>query len=255
MTQTFGKKPFLLEAHLDRLWNSARKLDITIDVAREEIIAEIFNLIDKFNHDRAYIRIIITRGEGEISLDPKMSTQNNLIIMAKALPDNPRWWYEQGISVIIADTLRNPSSSMDPNIKSGNYLNNVLAMNEATKLNSDDAIMLNHEGNVTEATTSNVWIVKDNKIITPPISAGILEGITRQTLISAINKHKIPLSESNFNAEQLKNADECFITSSTKLIVPVTKIDGKSIGKGMPGEVSTRLLELYCKDVGISPIV
>ena len=154
-------------------------------------------------------------------------------------------WYQSGVELVIANILRNPKESMDPSIKSGNYLNNVLAYAEAKKAGAFDAIMLNREGFVTEGTTNNIWIVKNNTLITPPLAAGLLSGITRQTLIELALQEKIGLSETNFTPKELYLADESFLTSSTKELVPIIKVDGKSIGSGSPGAITQKFHQIY----------
>ncbi len=245
VTLTYNKVPFLLEEHLDRLWNSANALYMPIQFSREELKEEIHRGLTRLNLNRIYIRLIITRGEGLIGLDPDLATQQNLIIIFKELPPNPQEWYEKGVHMVIADIMRNPKKAIDPNIKSGNYLNNVLAMSQAKAKGAFDAIMLNHKGQVTEGTTNNIWIVQGEKVMTPPLKAGLLSGITRATLLKIGQKKGILMSESNFTADTLKNADEVFFTSSTKELVPVTKIDESPIGPGQPGPMTKRLHTLY----------
>ena len=134
---------------------------------------------------------------------------------------------------------------MDPNIKSGNYLNNVLAMAEAKEKGAFDAIMLNYKGNITEGTTSNIWIVEGDKFITPPLEAGLLGGITRKTLLNIAAKNNLNVAEENITPERLKSADECFLTSSTKEIVPITQVDGNPVGSGAPGVQTKKLHQMY----------
>jgi branched-chain amino acid aminotransferase len=251
VTQTFNKSLFKLEEHLDRLWHSAMKMDMPISFTREHITKEVEKVVEQTDALNVYVRIIVTRGEGEIGLDPNLSTSNNLIIITKELLPNPRWWYEDGVHMIVAHTIRNPKNAIDPSIKSGNYLNNILAMSEAKKRNAFDAIMLNSKGQVTEATTSNIWIVKDNELITAPIRSGLLGGITRKSLIEIAKENNITISEKNFTVDELKGADECFLTSTTKMIVPITKVDDSNIMDGKPGKLTKELLSLYKKKFGI----
>lgn len=251
MTQALDGRPFLIEEHLDRLYCSAHKLHMTFTFERAQLINYIDELIKAAGQPRLYLRIIVTRGEGEIGLNPDLAKTNNIILIAKELPENPTWWLTKGISVIVADTIRTSIKSMDPGAKSGNYLNNVMAYEEAVRSGADDAIMLNHEGLVTEATTSNVWIVQDGKVITPPLKAGLLGGITRAKLLEIALKHNIPVFEENFTAKDLRMADECFITATTKQIVPVTTIDQRPVGQGVPGELTLKLLQLYKKELGL----
>ena len=245
VTHTYQFHPIKFDEHLDRLWKSAAGLDIKITSSKCEIKELCFDLIKKFNNPSSYLRIIITRGEGPIGLDPSFSEKNNLIIIIQALPENPVWWYSKGVHMIIADTRRNPVDSINPNIKSGNYLNNVLAYSEAKRLGAFDAIMLNHKGEVTEGTTNNVWLVKNGVLKTPPVKAGILSGITRQAILEICQKQSFPYEICNLTPEDFKSADEAFLTSSTKFLVPIVKIDEQVIGKGIPGECAIKLLDLY----------
>ncbi|WP_290733274.1 aminotransferase class IV [Halobacteriovorax sp. JY17] len=251
VTQTFNRKIFKLEDHFERLLYSAMKMDMPLDFSMEDLEKDLIAVLDKLNTSNAYIRIVVTRGEGEIGLDPALATKNNVIIIVKELPPNPSWWYTDGVHMIISHTMRNPKNAIDPRIKSGNYLNNVMAMNEAKKAGAFDAIMLNGKGEITEATTSNIWVIKDGEIITPPIKAGLLGGITRKSLLKIAAENSYNVSERNFDEDFLKSADECFLTSTTKLLVPITKVDNQSIGKGKPGLMTLELLELYKKTNGI----
>ncbi len=245
VTDAYEMTPCFLEEHLDRLWISAGKLFMPINYSRDEIASEINKCLKKLNSPRAYIRIIITRGEGEITLDPSNAGRNNLIIICRSLQVNPSWWYENGVEVVIAQTKRTAIESMDPSIKSGNYLNNILAFNEAASKGAYDAIMLNHDSKITEGTTSNVWLVKDGTFYTPALKAGLLGGITRAKLIELCNENSINVKEEDITIEQLKSADEVFLTSSTKRIIPVVKIDDHIVGSGKPGSHSLNLLNLY----------
>ncbi len=245
VTRTYNRIPVLLDEHLDRLWYSAERLSIPMIHSRELIKNEINKTLVKLNQDDAYIRVIITRGEGEIGLDPNLSTNNNLIIITKHLKGYPSWWYEDGVTLITAQIMRNPKNATDPSIKSGNYLNNVMAMTEASKQKAFDAIMLNQQGFVTEGTCSNIWIIKDGVINTPPLHAGILDGITKQQLLKLIKERGLKASELNFTPDDIKNSDECFMSSSTREIVPVKSLDGVTIGTGKPGIITKQLMSLY----------
>lgn len=245
VTDAYEKRLIFMDEHLDRLWESARKIFLKITYTREEIIGEVQKTLKALDVDRAYIRIIITRGEGEITLNPNASSTNNLVIICKELGANPKEWYEKGVKVVIADTKRNTVESMDPSIKSGNYLNNILAYQEAVEKGVFDAIMLNHESCVTEGTTSNLWIVKDNTYITPPLKAGLLSGITRAKLIELCLKNNMSVVEKNITVDELLASDEVFLTSSTRRIVPVVQVEDKVIGQGKPGHKTIEILEKY----------
>mgnify|MGYP000014272784 CR=1 FL=1 len=234
-----------MDEHLDRLWRSANKIDMPIAFTKSKIIAEVQRTLSHLKVKRAYIRIVVTRGEGEITLDPQAAHENNLVIIAKELNENPSWWYDDGVEVIIADIKRTSSESMDPAVKSGNYLNNILAFNEAVKQGAFDAVMLNHDGYITEGTTSNIWIIKDGVIITPPLKAGLLGGITRAKILELAQREKLSFKEENIRASDLKTADEVFLTSSTKRVVPIVKVDDQQIGSGKPGKKTQELLKKY----------
>ncbi len=249
VTGTYSGVIFKIDEHLDRLWKSSSRIGMDIPFTRNEIIFEIEKTLKALNKDSAYIRLIITRGEGEIGLDPGLGQQCNMVIITREFPENPSWWYDKGVEMIIADIQRTPKEAVDPNVKSGNYLNNVLAYSEARKQGAFDAIMLNRDGHVTEGTTSNIWIVEKDRLITPPVKAGLLEGITRQTLIGLCREENIGLSEENFGPDRLLAAQECFLTSSTKQLVPITKINKKPIGSGLPGDTTKKLLKIYRKHV------
>ena len=245
VTLTHNQKIFLLDDHLDRLWLSAEKLGIEIEWTREKFLVEIEKCIQHLGLPRVYIRIVVTRGEGEIGLDPALGISNNHVLIVKELPENPKNWYAQGVHMIVADIQRTSKKAMDPGVKSGNYLNNVMAIKEAKERGAFDAIMLNYKGHVTEATTSNIYIVKDQKVLTPPLQAGLLEGITRKTLIDLGQRNHLTIHQEDFSAGELRMADEAFLTSSTKGIVPITKIDETAIGSGKVGPLTTQLSEIY----------
>ena len=243
VTMSTGRKPVFLKEHLDRLESSASMIGMDIGNHRRQIEERIDRSLEAHGPQRCYIRIIVTRGEGdEITLDPGVSTKRNVIIIVKDLPEYPRSWYEQGVGIIVSKVVRNSKEAMDPNIKSGNYLNNILAMAEAKKRGAFDAVMLNSRGFVAEATTSNVWVVEGSTLITPPLEAGILNGITRRVIFEI---SRAEVCERNFTADEMKGADECFLSSTTREIVPVASIDGRPIGDGLPGPRTRSLLRSY----------
>lgn len=245
VTMTVNNVPFMIEAHIDRLENSAHKIALPLPKSRSQIITAALATCQQLNSPKCYMRIICTRGVGEITLDPTFEGPGNLIIIAKELPLNPLKWYSEGVWVVISDVLRNHKRAMDPSVKSGNYLNNVMAMGEAKRAGAFDAIMLNHRGNVTEGTTSNIWIVEKGSYITPPLSAGLLGGITRQSLLDLGAQSGLSMYQEDISPERLKAADEVFLTSTTKEIVPIVKIDQSSIGSGKPGEYTRKLHAAY----------
>jgi len=246
VARTYEGIPFLLQEHLDRLWKSASRLEMPLCYTQDQLSAEVNKTLAELDAGEAYFRIIITRGEGEISLDPGENIKNNLIIVAQEHRPYPTWWYEKGVHAVITNVVRVSKESVDPNVKSGNYLNNVMAFMQAKREKAFDSIMLNSQGYVTEGTTSNIWIVKNNTIKTPPLQAGILEGITRKTLLQLAKMDEGPAIEQvNFTAEELINADECFLTSTMKEIIPVTQVDNSPIGAGTVGAMTIRLHTIY----------
>lgn len=245
VTDAQDSHPLFIEEHLDRLWQSAKKIDMILPYTREFIKDQLGKTLERLNVKRAYIRIIVTRGVGDISLSPQSSNTFSFVIITKELQANPSWWYDKGVEVIIAKTKRTAKDSIDPSIKSGNYLNNVMAHNEAVKQGVFDAIMLNHEGQITEGTTSNIWMVKNDHFITPPIKDGILEGITRKMLLKLLSQKKLKYSESTISESDILTADEVFLTSSTRRILPVVKINNTLIGAAVPGPKTRQLIELY----------
>ncbi len=245
VTRTYNGKVFLWDEHYDRLQSSASKIGMHLPFSKEFLKQEIERTHKELRKKEVFIRVIVTRGEGGFSMDPTTLTDNNLIIMVKEMTNYPEVWYRDGVHVIIASTHRTDKDSLDPNIKSGNYLNNVMAYMEAAKQHVYDAIMLNSDGYVTEATTSNLWIVKNGEVMTPPLKAGILEGITRRTILMLASNNKIKTVQRNFYPDEMINADECFLTSSTKEIIPITQIDGAPVGGGTPGAVTKSLHQFY----------
>ena len=246
VAKTYQGIPFLLQDHLDRLWKSASRLEMPLTFSQNDVSAEVNKALAELRVEEAYFRIILTRGQGAISLDPGEGVKNNLIIITQEHLPYPSWWYEKGVHVVITNVVRVSKESVDPNVKSGNYLNNVMAFMQAKREKAFDSIMLNYKGYVTQGTTSNVWIVKDNTIKTPPLQAGILEGITRKTILQlAKSDDSLKIEQVNFTAEELINADECFLTSTMKEVVPVTQVDNSPIGTGTVGQMTVKLHSLY----------
>jgi branched-chain amino acid aminotransferase len=245
VTRSYDGVLFLLDEHLDRLWHSAERLSMKLPWSKSELKKEIERTVAETKLSNVYVRFIVTRGEGEIGMDPAYAGKCHLVIIVKPQAENPSWWYERGVSMAITGILRNSCRALDPNIKSGNYLNNILAYTEAKQKGSWDAIMLNSQGFVTEATVSNIWIVKKDEFITPPLTAGILAGITRKTLMEIAGKHGLKVIERDFTADELHSADECFLSSATREVVPIVTVDDKPVGNGKPGAHTMALLKLY----------
>lgn len=245
---TYSENGYIIffDEHMERLYNSARLLEMKVFLTREEITNQVLLTLKASGIRRAYIRIILTRGETEISLDPTISFKNNLVIIVKPLPEHPQEMYQNGLRLLISTIQRNDKRSVDPSAKSGNYLNNVMAINEAKTKGFDDALMVNAKGLITEGTTFNIWAIKNSTVYTPKAESGLLEGITREELIKICAKEKIDLNICEITPDFILNADEVFITSSTRGIMSVAAIEKKSFGEGLHCWPQTKkLMDLY----------
>lgn len=244
-TRTFSKKPFRIDRHIDRLFLSAEKISLIPTYTKEEILKEVLKTIQASPHQNATIRIVLTRGtNSDLGLDTELSGPNNLIIFTKEIKPNPKEWLINGVSMIFYQKEIEASGSLP---KTGNYQENILANREAHKRHAYDAFMVNTHGHVTEGTTSNAWIIKDGVILTAPLQDGVLDGLTRKTIIEMAHAHLLPLPlvEKSLTKEEILSADECFITSTTRNIVPVTSVENQAIKDGRPGKMTLELLKLY----------
>ena len=244
-TRTFNKKPFRIDQHIDRLFLSAEKIALDPTYTKEMILAEVIKTISASPHSDMTIRIVLTRGtNSDLGLDPELSSANNLIIFTKEIKPNPDSWITDGVSMIFYQKVIEASGSLP---KTGNYQENILGNRAAHEQNAYDAFMINTHGFVTEGTTSNAWIIKNGTLLTPPLSDGVLDGLTRKTIFEMAKRHNLPLPliEKSLNKDDFMTADECFITSTTRNIVPVTTISGQKIGSGTPGSHTLELLKLY----------
>ena len=242
---------FKLREHIDRLFESAHTIMLMVPMSREELI-EVVKQSLKVNKLRdAYIRLVVTRGEGDLGLDPRKCTRPTVFVIADKIELYPNSLYERGLDLITVATQRNIPEALNPQIKSLNYLNNILAKIEAVNAGYEEAIMLSPSGYVTECTGENIFIIsakggsasggKGIQLLTPPPYIGVLRGITRQAVMTLAAKLKLDVREELLTRYELFNADECFLTGTAAEIVPVVKIDGRVIGKGKPGEITKRL--------------
>jgi len=238
-------KPCFLEEHLNRLYASASGISLTIPHSPTEIKKQIQTTLDSAENDESYIRIIVTRGVGEVDIDPSSCFDPNIIIFVKEIPQIPSERYEKGISVALVSIKRNSRESLNPAVKTGNYLNNVLARIEASRMGAEDAIMVNSMGQLTEGTTSNLFFVKEGRLLTPIKECGILSGITREKIIQLANKNSINFEEGKWTSEELFKAEEIFLSGTVKKIIPVTVLDGRPVGEGIPGPIFQKLMRLY----------
>jgi branched-chain amino acid aminotransferase len=252
VTISIERKLLFFEEHLNRFYNSAKLIQLDIEFSKDEIIHNAKKLLKAFDHDNAYIRMIITRGIDEISLNPSNALKQNLIMITKPAPVYPDHLYNKGIYLNLVERKRNDKRALDPNAKSGNYLNNVLAIKEAKMLNAYDAIMENNEGEVTEGTTFNIWYIKDQKIYTPHEKSGLLKGITRTKLIDFLKLENIKVNEISCRKEDFYNADEVFITSSTKGVMPVYQLNSRVYHEILNDDsVTKKLMNIYNQNVNL----
>ncbi len=240
VVRTYQGRPFGLQEHLDRLRQSARYLYMDIPWSDAQIRTEVERTLAPAGTGDFYIRIVVTRGaESAISLSPSAELRPSLIVVVAAIDPEPVL-SETGIHLAIVSRRCNDRQALDPAAKTGNYLNNILALLEARQQGAEDALMLNGQGEITEATTSNFWVVKQGKVLTPPQEAGILHGITRQFLLQILNTHQIPHAEASLYPSDLLDAEEAFLTSSVRLFMPVNQVD-RYVFPSCPGKI-TRLL-------------
>lgn len=243
----YGGKVFKLREHLDRLYDSARHIALVIPQDIDSLSADTLSCVAASGMVDGYVRLVVSRGEGNLGLDPRSCPRPTVIIIADAIKLYPAEMYEQGMEVVTAATIRNHPDALDPRVKSLNYLNNILAKLEANRAGVPEAIMLNHLGHVAECTADNIFIVKQGVLATPARHSGLLDGITRRTVLELAERLKIPAREETLTRHDLFTADEMFLTGSGAEIVPVTKVDARPIGHGVPGPVTARLREAYHK--------
>lgn len=249
VVRTYAGRPFELERHLVRMEKTAQRIDLTLP-PREAILRELQRTLDAAGNPESYARIVITRGTGEFGLSPFLARgQSRMVVIVRPLAPPPEEQYERGLQMAIARTRRNPPQALDPALKTGNYLNNILALREAHEAGADDAILLDLAGRVTEATTSNVFFVQRGVLVTPPLVLGMLEGVTRAVFIGIARDEGFILREEPHGPEALAAADEVFMTSTLREAMPVTSLvflesEGervRKVGDGRPGPVAKRL--------------
>ncbi len=236
---------FKFSEHIDRLYDSARAISMEIQLTRDELKDAVINTLKANNLKNSYIRLIVTRGVGKLGLNPFICAESQVIIITDFIQLYSKELYEKGLDAIIVPTIRNHSDALNPNIKSLNYLNNILAKIECINAGATEGIMLNKDGYVAEGTGDNIFIVKDNGIVTPPTTAGILIGITRNVVIELADEAGMTVKEEQLTRDDLYNADECFLTGTAAEIIPVVNLDGRKIASGRPGKVTLSLLKKY----------
>jgi len=236
---------FKFSEHIDRLYDSAEAIALEIKLTRDEMKSAVLDTLKANNLKDSYIRLNVTRGVGKLGLDPFNCEESQIIIITDSIQLYSKELYDKGLDTIIVHTIRNHPEALNPTVKSMNYLNNILAKIECIKAGAAEGIMLNKDGYVAECTGDNIFIVKDNEIFTPPVSAGILIGITRNVVIELAKEAGMTVREEQLTQEDLYKADECFLTGTAAEIIPVASIDGRKISTGKPGKITLSLLKKY----------
>jgi len=243
--RAYNGRIFRCRAHVDRLYESARAIALDIPMTRDEMAAKLREALEVNGLTDAYIRLVVTRGVGDLGLDPNKCARPSIIIIADSITLYPPELYSRGLDVVTVSTLRNHPNALSPRIKSLNYLNNILAKIEGLQAGVSEAIMLNQEGYVAECTGDNIFIVRQGALLTPGLHTGMLDGITRGVVIELARKAGIEVRETILTRFDLFVADECFLTGTAAEIIPVVRIDGRSIGDGKPGPITGRLLGMF----------
>ena len=243
----YNGRVFRLEEHLERLWDSARSICLEIPIGRAEMTEALLETIRQNVLQEGYIRLVVTRGIGNLGLNPTQCKRPSVIIIAATIALYSKEVYEKGLTVVTCATRRTGPATLNPAVKSLNYLNNVMARIEANLAGADEALMLNDAGNVAECTADNVFIVKRNQIFTPPISAGALRGITRSVVFDIAAELDLKITETDITRHDVFVADECFLTGTAAELIPVIKADGRVIGNGKPGSITLKMIERFRK--------
>jgi branched-chain amino acid aminotransferase len=243
--RAYRGRVFRLEEHLERLYRSARSVLIEIPMPLPEMAERVLDCVRRNHLVDAYIRLLVTRGVGDLGLDPRKCRRASVVIIADRISLYPPETYEAGLKLVVAGTRKNAVDALNPRIKSMNYLNNILAKIEAIQAGVAEAVMLDRNGFVTECTSENIFMVRDGVLFTPTPVVGILEGITRGVVMEMARSRGTRVEEAFMTTHDLFMADECFVTGTGAEILPVVEISGRTIGDGSPGPVTRELLGAY----------
>ena len=243
--RSYAGTVFRLDAHLDRLWASARAICLEIPLSKAAVAKAVNDTLAANKLVDGYVRLVVTRGAGSLGLDPNRTKNPQVIVIADTISLYPREFYEQGLKIVTAATQRVQSAALSPRIKSLNYLNNIMAKLEGLRAGCVEALMLNHKGEVAECTGDNVFVVRSGALLTPPPDAGILEGITRNAVMELARAAGIECREATLTRHDLYTADECFLTGTAAEVIPVVDIDGRTIGAGTPGPITKQLTTAF----------
>jgi len=243
--RVYGGKVFLLGEHVDRLYESALAIRLVIPISPAEMAAAVEKTVAANKIGDGYVRLVVTRGAGSLGLDIRKTSHPQVIVIADTISLYPAELYEKGMEIITASTIRNHPAALSPRIKSLNYLNNIMAKIEATDAGAPEAIMLNHKGDVAECTGDNLFLVKRGELLTPPLDAGVLDGITRRAVMRLAEQAGVTVREITLQRHDVYVAEECFLTGTAAEVIPVVGVDGRKIGSGKPGPVTQDLLKRF----------
>ncbi len=236
---------FKLKEHIDRLYDSARAIMLDIPMGKDELISAIVDTVKKNNLSDGYIRVVVSRGVGDLGLDPRKCPRPTVVVIADKIKLYPEELYKNGLEIITVPIRRNIPEAVNPQVKSLNYLNNILAKIEAIHRGYEEALMLNHEGYVAECTGDNIFMIKGNNLVTPPTSVGVLKGITARTVMDIALEIGMEVREERFTRYDLYTSEEVFLTGTAAEIIPVVKIDDRIIGDGRPGSRTWQIIDRF----------
>ena len=243
--RSYNGRVFKLDEHLERLYDSAKSIMLEIPISIETMEETVLETLRRNHLTEAYIRLIVTRGVGDLGLDPDKCPKPSIIIIADKIVLYPQKYYEEGLEIVTVSVRRNYAEAINPRIKSLNYLNNILAKIEGKQAGAEEVLMLNAEGYVVECSGDNIFWIKNEVLVTPPVHMGILEGVTRNSVIDLAREAGMRVEERVFTRHDLYIADECFLTGTAAEVIPVVKIDRRSIGDGQPGKITQRLITAF----------
>ncbi len=248
----YNGRIFRLDQHLERLYRGAKAIALDIPLTPEELKDVIIETVRRNELRNCYVRVVVSRGEGDLGLNPMdCHSGPTIVVIASSISLYPKEVYGQGLELVTCTTRRNLATALNPEIKSLNYLNNILARIEVVRAGAHEGLMLNHLGYVAEATGDNIFIVREGLLKTPPAHTGILEGITRQVVLELAQDMELPAREEQMTVYEVYTADECFLTGTAAEIVPVARCDGRVIGDGKPGPITKRLMDRF-KEVTVT---
>ncbi|MGK0187262.1 MAG: branched-chain amino acid aminotransferase [Verrucomicrobiales bacterium] len=241
----YNGRVFRLEEHIKRLYDSAKAILLKVDLSPEQMVQAVVDTIRENGLNEGYVRLVITRGEGGLGLNPYLCPKSSVIIIASTIQLYPDEKYENGLTLVTCATRRTSPAALSPQVKSLNYLNNVMAKVEAIQGGGEEGLMLNEQGYVSECTGDNIFLVRNGSIATPPVSSGALDGITRQVVFEICEELQIPLTEKLFGRYEVFTADECFLTGTAAEVIAAVRLDGRQIGDGNPGPITKKCITRF----------